>query len=184
MQAVPRRTGPSGACVCAEASPVSYAGWPKSFGMERVHLCTGILERDGAILLVASRYRNHPDPLWNLPGGRQEPYELLEATLRREFDEEVSLPIQIEHLAYVAESFDRSTETQFTNVAFTVRSDGEPRLRRGDLHAVDFAWVPRAEVGARLPVAVVRVPLLGFLAGEPRGYYGFAEAGITIEFMD
>src|SRR5271166_1135960 len=108
--------------------------------MQRVHLCTGILLRAGQVLLVASRYPNHPTPLWNLPGGRQEPYELLEGALRREFDEEVSLAIEIERVAYVAESFDRATATQFTNVAFLVQAEGEPRLGTGDLHAVDFAW--------------------------------------------
>lgn len=152
--------------------------------MQRIHLCTGILEREGRILLVASRYRNHPQPLWNLPGGRQEPYELLEAALRREFDEEVSLAIDVERVAYVAESFDRSTETQFTNVAFVVRSGGEPKLRAGDLHAVDFAWVPRERVAERIVASVVRTPLLGYLGGRDAAYYGFAEADITIEFND
>jgi len=152
--------------------------------MQRIHLCTGILERDGKILLVASRYRNHAEPLWNLPGGRQEPYELLEDALRREFDEEVSLAVEMERVAYVAESFDRSTDTQFTNVAFVVRSSGEPKLRAGDLHAVDFAWVPRDRVAERIVAAVVRTPLLRYLEGRNAGYYGFAEAGITIEFND
>ena len=152
--------------------------------MKRIHLCTGILERDGHILLVSSRYRNHPGPLWNLPGGRQEPYELLEVTLSREFDEEISMPVEIERVAYVAESFDRSTETQFTNVAFVVRSSAEPKLRAGDLHAVDFAWVPRANVAERLVAAVVRTPLMGFLGGREGAYYGFADADITVEFND
>lgn len=152
--------------------------------MKRIHLCTGILERAGSLLLVASRYRNHPKPLWNLPGGRQEPYELLDAALRREFDEEVSLQIEIVNVAYVAESFDRSIETQFTNVAFVVRADGEPKLPHGDLHAVDFAWVPVASIGERLSVDVVRTPLLSYLGGDRTGYYGFGEAGITIEFND
>jgi ADP-ribose pyrophosphatase YjhB (NUDIX family) len=152
--------------------------------MNRIHLCTGILERDRSLLMVASRYPNHPKPLWNLPGGRQEPYELLEAALHREFDEEVSLCIDIRGVAYVAESFDRSTETQFTNVAFVVRSDDEPKLRDDDLHAVDFAWIPIGAVGERLSVDVVRTPLLSYLAGDRTGYYGFAEAGITIEFND
>ena len=152
--------------------------------MQRIHLCTGILERDGKILLVASRYRNHAEPLWNLPGGRQEPYELLEDALRREFDEEVSLAVEIERVAYVAESFDRSTDTQFTNVAFVVRSSGEPKLRAGDLHAVDFAWVPRDRVAERIVAAVVRTPLLRYFEGRNAAYYGFAEAGITIEFND
>lgn len=152
--------------------------------MQHIHLCTGILERDGKILLVASRYRNHPQPLWNLPGGRQEPYELLEDALRREFDEEASLAIDIDRIAYVAESFDRSADTHFTNVAFEVRSTGEPRLRAGDLHAVDLAWVPRAQVGDRLRAGVVRIPLLDYLDGRTGGYYGFADAGITIQFND
>lgn len=152
--------------------------------MQRIHLCTGILERDGRLLMVASRYRNHPMPLWNLPGGRQEPYELLEAALRREFDEEVSMPVEIRKIAYVAESFDRSTQTQFTNVAFVVQSDAEPELRAGDLHAVEFAWIPRAEIAERLVVDVVRTPLLGYLEGRDAAYYGFAESGITIEFND
>jgi len=152
--------------------------------LRRIHLCTGILERDGRILLVASRYPNHPHPLWNLPGGRQEPYELLEAALRREFLEEVSLAVAIERVAYVAESFDRSTQTQFTNVAFVVNGKGEPRLAAGDPHAVGFEWVARSELAGRLRVAVVREPLLDFLAGGSRGYYGFADAGITIEFFD
>jgi ADP-ribose pyrophosphatase YjhB (NUDIX family) len=152
--------------------------------MQRIHLCTGILERDGRILLVASRYPNHPAPLWNLPGGRQEPYELLEDALRREFDEEVSLAVEIVRVAYVAESFDRSAETQFTNVAFVVRSGGEPRLRAGDLHAVDLAWVARDGVAERLAAEVVRAPLLGYLAGREAAYYGFADAGITIRFND
>lgn len=152
--------------------------------MQRIHLCTGILERDGRLLLVASRYRNHARPLWNLPGGRQEPYELLEDALRREFDEEVSLRIEIDRVAYVAESFDRSEGTHFTNVAFVVRSAGEPQLRPGDLHAVGLAWVPRDDVPQRLIAAVVRVPLAGYLSGSGRTYYGFPNADITIQFND
>jgi ADP-ribose pyrophosphatase YjhB (NUDIX family) len=152
--------------------------------MQRIHLCTGILERDGRLLMVASRYRNHPRPLWNLPGGRQEPYELLSDALRREFDEEVSMPIEVGRVAYVAESFDRSTETHFTNVAFVVRSDSEPVLRAGDLHAVELAWIPRAAVAEKLIVEVVRKPLLSYLSGREAAYYGFADAGITIEFND
>ena len=152
--------------------------------MQRIHLCTGILERDGRILMVASRYRNHPKPLWNLPGGRQEPYELLDAALRREFDEEVSLDVEPVRVAYVAESFDRSSDTHFTNVAFVVHADGEPRVRSGDLHAVELAWVARDDVAERLVAVPVRVPLLSYLSGNTTGYFGFADAGIAIQFND
>jgi hypothetical protein len=60
----------------------------------------------------------------------------------------------------------------------------DPVAATADLHAVDLAWVSKAELGGRLTVAVVREPLLAYLAGDERRYYGFAEAGITIRFRD
>ncbi len=150
----------------------------------RIHLVTGILERDGAVLLVSSRYPNHAQPLWNLPGGRQRHGELLHDALRREFDEETSLPITIEGLRYVAESYDPSTDTHFTNFAFGVMSSYEPRLRAGDAHVVELAWVLQAELERRLRVEVVREPLLANLRDPARRYFVFRDAGITIEFAD
>ncbi|GAC1305410.1 MAG: hypothetical protein NVSMB21_07040 [Vulcanimicrobiaceae bacterium] len=78
-----------------------------------MHLVTGILERDGSLLLVASRYPNHREPLWNLPGGRQRPGELLGDALAREFVEETGLAIERAGLAYVCESYDRSARVHF-----------------------------------------------------------------------
>lgn len=150
----------------------------------RVHLCTGVLRRGPAILMVASRYPNHPAELWNLPGGRQEPGELLDEALRREFLEETSLDARVGGVLYVSESFDRSTSTHFTNVTFAVCAEGEPRLPGGDLHAVACAWVPVDEVAKRVAARVVREPLCAYLSGEPRTYFGYADAGITIEFND
>ncbi|GAC1402418.1 MAG: hypothetical protein NVSMB64_02230 [Candidatus Velthaea sp.] len=150
----------------------------------RIHLCTGILERDGCVLLVASRYPNHAQPLWNLPGGRQEPPETVAAAVAREFREETTLAVDVGGLAYVAESFDHATATQFTNFAFHVRGAGEPHVPPGDAHAVACAWVPRGELAARLGVAVVREPLLAHLGDERRRYFGFGDPGITIEFAD
>ena len=150
----------------------------------RVHLVTGLLERDGALLLVASRYRNHARPLWNLPGGRQAPGELLEAALRREFLEETSLEVRVGGLRYVAESYDLETGTHFLSVAFDVFSDGIARASGDDAHVVDLAWVPRAELVSRIAVPVIREPLLAHLADPEQRYFGFADAGITIEFAD
>jgi hypothetical protein len=49
---------------------------------------------------------------------------------------------------------------------------------------VACAWVPHEEVGDRIVVPVVREPLLSYLSGDRRRYYGYATAGITIRFFD
>lgn len=151
---------------------------------QRIHLCTGLLERDGRILVVANRYPNLPHLLWGLPGGRQEPQETADRTVIREFAEETGLTVRVHGLAYVAESFDASTQTQFTAFCFRVDGDGEPRLPAGDLHVRDLRWVELAELTTLLAVRVVREPLLAYLADRQPRYFGFAEAGITIAFAD
>ena len=136
------------------------------------------------MLLVRSRYPNRPEPLWNLPGGRQRQDELLRETLAREFLEETGLAIVCGALGYVSESYDRATGTHFLNLTFEVRAEGEPRAASDDAHVVGLAWVARADLAAYLPVEVVRKPLLAYLGGEPRRYFAFDDAGITIEFAD
>ncbi|MDQ2908384.1 MAG: NUDIX hydrolase [Candidatus Eremiobacteraeota bacterium] len=148
----------------------------------RTHLVTGILQRAGAVLLVASRYPNHREPLWNLPGGRQRHGELLADTLRREFIEETSLTVSIGALRYVAESYDRAGGAHFTNFTFDVDGARDPRLPEDDDHVVALAWVPYADLAERLRVGVVREPLLTNLRDPSRRYFAFADAGITIEF--
>jgi ADP-ribose pyrophosphatase YjhB (NUDIX family) len=151
---------------------------------QRIHLCTGLLERDGRILVVANRYPNLPQLLWGLPGGRQESQETADRTVIREFAEETGLTVRVAGLAYVAESFDASTQTQFTAFCFRVAGDGEPRLPHDDLHVRDWRWVNPAELATLLSVRVVREPLLAYLADRQPRYFGFAEAGITIAFAD
>jgi ADP-ribose pyrophosphatase YjhB (NUDIX family) len=141
--------------------------------------------------MVASQYANHAEPLWNLPGGRQRPGELLTETVVREVFEETGLRVEPGEVAYVSESFDG--DTHFLNVAFAVSSFGGVALRhaQGDTakrdttgdHVVAVEWVPIDEVARRLVVAVVREPLLAYLRGElPQRYAGFHIAGITIEW--
>lgn len=140
------------------------------------------MRRGGEILLVASRYPNHAQPLWNLPGGRQQPGELLVETAVRELYEETGLRGNPCGLCYVSESYDG--DVHFINTTFEVRAQGEPlRTRVDGDHVVEASWVALDAISERVTVAVVREPLLAFLQREQR-YAGYAEAGITIEFPD
>jgi ADP-ribose pyrophosphatase YjhB (NUDIX family) len=152
--------------------------------MERIHLCTGLLERDGRVLLVANQYPNQPDVLWNLPGGRQEWNETAAMTVIRELREETGLAVRVGPLAYLAESFDHTTRTHVTAVCFTIAADGEPAVPAGDAHVRACRFVPYDELAGMLAVRVIREPLLGHLGDRRRQYFGYLDAGITIAFAD
>lgn len=151
--------------------------------MTCIHLATALVRRDAAVLLVASRYPNHAQALWNMPGGRQQPQELLSQTVLRELAEETGMAGSIRELCYVSESYDG--RTHFTNFTFSVEASGEiePPYIEGD-HVIEAAWVNVDDLAQRISVPVVREPLLGYLRADMPRYVGYAEAGITIEFPD
>ncbi len=159
--------------------------------MTHVVLASGLAMRrakggDVSILLVASRYPNQSEPLWNLPGGRQQPGELLRETVEREVAEETGLRARAGALAYLSESYDGSG-VHFLNATFRIdvpenASFTRPHADAAD-HVVDLAWVPLSEIASRIAVEVVRGPLVAFLRGRLAGRYaGFHDAGITIEW--
>lgn len=150
-----------------------------------IHLATGLaLDARGRVLLVASRYPNHPQPLWNLPGGRQQSGELLDETVVREVLEETGLAVRAVELAYVSESYDG--DEHFLNATFRIEvpEGATPRAPvSGDDHVVEVAWVARDDLAARLVVGVVREPLLAYLSETlGRRYVGYPDAGITIRW--
>jgi ADP-ribose pyrophosphatase YjhB (NUDIX family) len=148
-----------------------------------IALATGLVLRRGRVLLVASRYASHAEPLWNLPGGRQKPGELLSETVVREVFEETGLRVRVKELAYMSESYDGAEH--FINATFLVslqKSTSAPARFDRD-HIVEVAWVPVTEIAKRIVVGVVRKPLLAYLRGAVRlRFAGFHEAGVTIEW--
>jgi 8-oxo-dGTP diphosphatase len=157
--------------------------------VNRVHIATGLARRDigdgACVLLVASSYPNHAQPLWNLPGGRQQPRELLCETAVREVFEETGLRARAGELAYVSESYDG--DVHVLNATFLIdvpwRSGVCASFGAIGDHVVDVAWVPLAEISSRIVAGVVREPLLAYIRNElPRRYAGFHKAGITIEW--
>jgi ADP-ribose pyrophosphatase YjhB (NUDIX family) len=148
----------------------------------QVHLAHALVVRNGHVLLVASRYPNHAEPLWNLPGGRQRFGELLWETAERELFEETGIRGAAGTLVYVNESYDG--DRHFVAAVFlTEIGSGELRIPRTGDHVCEAEWVPFAQVASRIAPAVVREPLIAYLGGTlERRYAGRHEAGISIEW--
>lgn len=148
--------------------------------MTRIHLAQGIARDNGRILLVASRYPSHEQPLWNLPGGRQEPGELLWQTAVREIYEETGLQAAISGLAYVNESYDG--DTHFLSTVFEVEVAGTLCVPQ-DEHVSDVRWVRIDEAEGLIVADVVRQPLLAYLRGElAQRYAARLNAGISVRW--
>lgn len=146
-----------------------------------LRLANGLAIHDGRVLLVASTYRSHAQPLWNLPGGRVAPGELLRDAVVREVREETGLRAAVSELAYLSESYDGTRHVLSATFAVDVSGSIESP-QHGD-HVVAVEWVPVDRLAERIAIAVVRDPLLHYLRDRTR-YFGYADAGVTIVWPD
>ncbi|HEY3674743.1 MAG TPA: NUDIX domain-containing protein [Candidatus Tumulicola sp.] len=152
--------------------------------MTHVHLAHALVIRNGAVLMVASRYANHDEPLWNLPGGRQRFGELLSETAQRELLEETGLHGVAAELAYVNESYDGDRHFVAAIFHTTVRPGALQLPSSGD-HVTGAAWIAFVDVPARNIPPVVCEPLSRYLRGElPLRYAARHDAGVSVRWGD
>ena len=148
-------------------------------------MCSGLLLRDATVLLARCCYEGEPEPLWTLPGGRQEERETKPDTVVREFLEEASLRVRVGPLAYVSESLDRPRGQHVINVTFLVEETGarvQPRSQ--DPKVVEVRFVPKAAAPGLLRADVLRVPVEAALRGKlERRYFAFDAATVAEPFF-
>ena len=129
-----------------------------------------IIVRDQQILLVEHRKRG--ERYWVLPGGRLEGLETLDAALRRELNEELSLAARIGPLVIVSEML--APDRHVVNLMFhaEIGEKVEPVLDRADPVLAGWQWVstdqlPRLDF--RPPIAdAVRAVIAENFAGRVR----------------
>jgi ADP-ribose pyrophosphatase YjhB (NUDIX family) len=150
-----------------------------------VQLCSGLLRRGDRVLLTRCRYPEESEPLWTLPGGRQEERESKAQTVIREFWEEASLRIRVGALAYASESVDNARDIHVMNATFFVE-DTEPQAepRAQDVKVTEVRFVPIAQAPALLRADVLRIPVEAALSARlERCFFSFTEANIRVPFF-
>ena len=77
---------------------------------------SGILIRDGALLLIAHRKKDRV--YWLLPGGGVKFGESLERALRREFREELGIDVDVHDLVLACDSIEPGGRRHIVNLSF------------------------------------------------------------------
>ena len=154
--------------------------------LTKIQLCSGLLIRDKKLLLVRCTYPGQPQPLWVLPGGRQEAGESIEETVVREFGEETSLLIRPIALAYVSESLDSVSGYHVVNCTFFVEEIGAPQPPRPrDEAVVDVRFVPVDDAAGLLEADVLAIPVSAALRGDlGRRYFAFRPDDVKVPFFN
>jgi 8-oxo-dGTP diphosphatase len=125
-----------------------------------IRVTAAVIDRDGRVLIARRRSGDRFGGVWEFPGGKIEPGESPEESLRREIDEELGMAIEIGPclgaFPYVSPAW--SIEL----IAFrAVWTSGTMILREHD----EVRWVAPGEL-ASYPFAEPDRPIVHLLAGE------------------
>jgi len=129
-------------------------------------VCAVIRDPEGRILLARRAPGQHLEGHWELPGGKVEPGESLEAALERELLEELRLVVTVgEELSRTVYHYERGS---IELIALTTTTDGE--IGHKTVHdAVD--WFAPGET-TTLVLAPADIPLLESLWKDKRALIG------------
>ena len=117
-------------------------------------VCAVIRDTDGRILLARRAPGQHLEGHWELPGGKVEPGESLEAALQRELLEELGLVVSVgKELARAVYHYDRGS---IELIALATSTSGE--VTHMAVHDA-VQWFSVGETRA-IPVAPADIPLL------------------------
>lgn len=106
--------------------------------------CGAAILRDGKLLLI--RRTKAPEAgCWGLPGGKIDPFETVQAAVRREIFEELGIHLSGERLLCVVDQIDRDGGEHWVAPVYLAHHFiGEPRICEPDKHS-ELAWFALAQ---------------------------------------
>ncbi len=124
----------------------------------------GILIDNGKILFIKHRKNNME--YWLLPGGGLEYGESFQKCLKREFEEETGLIIDVQNMKFISESIEPNHNRHIVNIYFMV-SAKDLELNLGDEeNLIDLKFMGKDEIVQNTIYPNIKKELVELLAGD------------------
>ena len=93
--------------------------------MKEIQVVCGVAVKEGKLFLARRRPEKSYGGFWELPGGKVEPLETLEAALARELSEELGIDVRIGE--FIASGEDHSSDLIISLHGYQIHMESEPR---------------------------------------------------------